>query len=199
MSNASDGTRKVISANNIRLNGATVARGGAIDSTDVVTVAPSNATLASLDRNPDNKVQTQSTTASGDLANNLAHAAISSRTFNDQVEGNYIMMGQGGMSVAGATDDVLNTTGADSGKRRGVNFVETIRSTHVVTAGYSYSTGKPLSDLTHPSIFNTNDAFGNDDAARAGSSSVSFIPGELAFLEGGPLPASGDYEVKTTR
>lgn len=199
MSNASDGSRKIIAANNIRQEGATVARGGAFDSTNVVTVAPTNATLAALDPTLDNKVQSQSTTANGDLANNLAHTTVSGRTFNDQVEGNYVMMAQGGMTVAGATDDVLDFTSADSGQRKGVNFVETIRTTHSITAGWNYATGKPSVDLTHPSRFNTNDAFGNDDAARAGSSSVSFIPGELAFLEGGPLPASGDYEVKTTR
>ena len=58
----------------------------------------------------------------------------------------------------------------------------------IVTAGWNYVTGQPLST---PTV--TTDSFGNDEAARP----TRAIPGEFVYDKGAPLPTQANYTAES--
>lgn len=167
-----------------RNNGATIPRAGAIESNSPITNAPDNVTQGYASRG------VGGTTI---VDTGATEKAVSSGTFaRNMVAGQFVMMRYG--FIGGSSTNFLNSGAADFG-RRSIHYKEGIRTRKVVTAGWNYVTGQPL---TTPSM--SNDSFGQDDAARP----TRAIPGEFVFTDRGlaksgalAVPLVTDYPAKT--
>jgi hypothetical protein len=95
-----------------------------------------------------------------------------------------------GTKLAGVTTDVLNTPGNyNLANLRPIHYNENWRVRRIVTAGWNYATGQPLSAPTA-----ADDSFGQDDAARP----TRALPGEFVIKESNKRAASlKDYPAKT--
>lgn len=198
MADAGEGVRRIISANDIVKDGATVLLGGNVDSSNTVTNTASSV-LGAPKNTKDNRIQLAQPMAAGSLVGH-AQRALSGNIFNDQRKGQYIgeLMGTG---VAGVGNNVLQTTAGDFGQRKGVNFIESIITTRFSLIGRSYETGKLLTKIVDDSdqVLHGSDDFSTDEAARRPKKTSSgFIPGALAFMEGSVIPTSGEYQKLTT-
>ena len=180
-------TRKVISENAIKNNGATVLLGGAHDSTNQVTNAP-DATITG------HRSGQYGATVPAPASGRPTHKPLTSGTFAFVMdEGKYIIKGVT-TTLSGVAKSV--TQGSDYG-RRSIHKIEHMRRldedswdyvTGAVTKGGSAGAKSDYHDIAAGSGETPN-----DDAANPSRS----VPGELTFMEGGVLPVNKDYEAKT--
>lgn len=169
----------------VRNNGATVPRGGAIATGGPVTSAPDNLTQGYTSKG------VGGTGVLSKTGSNIGtQKAVSANAFaRNMVAGQFVMMRYG--YIAGSATNFLNSGAADFG-RRSIHYKENRRSYHITS--WNYETGAATKGA------DTNDTFGNDDAARP----TRAIPGELTFTDRGiaksgslAIPLSTDYPAKT--
>jgi hypothetical protein len=116
--------------------------------------------------------------------------ALSSGNLATMTKGRYVMTWLSGGYLAGVAARSFNTpANYNINNLNSIHKKESIRSRLIVTAGWNYVTGRPLTTPTAQS-----DSFGNDDAARPSRS----IPGEFIIKESNKRAASmKDYSAKT--
>lgn len=151
--------------------------------------APNNGTLVTnLSRGFNNnnaKISPSSAGASG------VNQIKSGLTFAKMTTGQYLILGDARQGyIGGVANTALSFPSAENATnvRRIIHRTESKYTRLVVTAGWNYVTGRPLSE---PGV--TNTSFGNDDSARP----TRAIPGEFVWLETGQTPTQKDYSSKT--
>lgn len=177
--------QKAITANSYKNKGGTVVFGGNANTTSgPITNVPA------LSLNVANKAIGQtigSQVISGGLTG--VQKALSSGNLATMTKGEYVMTWLGS-TLAGVTTDVFNTpANYNINNLNSIHKKESIRSRLIVTAGWNYATGRPLTTPTAQS-----DSFGNDDAARPSRA----VPGEFVIKKNNSPEASMmDYPAKT--
>lgn len=174
---------KAVSGNNVKNNGATIPRGGNIDSSSTVTSAPDNVTQGAG--------HTSGTKPLQKTGSNIGTMkAVSSATFAGNYAGKYVVL-RGVGSIHGADSYMLNSGAADFG-RRSIHGKTNRRSYHITSWNYVTGAATKGSD--------TNDDMGADHAATP----TRAIPGELVITDrsiakSGALavPLQTDYPEKT--
>ena len=116
--------------------------------------------------------------------------ARSGGNFNKMVAGEYLLTGYS-TKIAGISDNTLKYPAVESATyaRTSINRAESRRTRKIVTAGWNYVTGQPLSN---PAV--STDTFGNDDTSRPTRS----IPGEFVYHEGKGTPTQANYRALST-
>jgi len=185
--------QKAISANPYRDNGATVIKGGNIDSTNTVTTAPSVSEILNAEDRYGSKVaEAVSPDSSGNLGTIKAN---SSATFAYQmVEGEYVAKIIG-TKIAGITNTVLRSGAGDFGHRRPIARWEGYYRLNITD--WSYTTGAATyggseGDQVVPTGIDATTGPGVYEAANP----TWAIPGELVYMIKGSLPTQDDYKSK---
>jgi hypothetical protein len=164
-----------------RNNGATVVKGGNIDSSLTVSNAPYTSVIDG---------QRTGYGSAPNEGSSWNQKAISGGTWAQMVEGSYVIR-KVTTSLAGVANTTLLFGNSDYG-RRSIHWKTSRRSYHITS--WDYVTGEATKDP------DTNDAFGDDHAATP----TRAVPGEYVFTDhaiplSGALavPLQGDYEAKT--
>ena len=169
-----------VSGQPVKDNGATIPRGGNIDSSSTVTNAPDNVTQGAGSNGGTQPV------ASATLG---TQAAVSGQAFARQdVAGQFVMRTYG--FIHGAASNMLNSGASDFG-RRAIHSKTNRRSYHITS--WDYATGAATKGA------DTNDDFNDDHAATP----TRAIPGEFTYTDRGiaksgalAVPLNADYEAK---
>lgn len=178
--------QKAITANSYKNKGGTVVFGGNANTTSgPITNVPA------LSLNVANKAIGQtigSQVISGGLTG--VQKALSSGNLATMTKGRYVMTWLSGGYLAGVAARSFNTpANYNINNIQSIHKKESYRSRLIVTAGWNYVTGRPLTTPTAQS-----DSFGNDDAARPSRA----VPGEFIIKKNNsPDPSMMDYSAKT--
>lgn len=179
--------QKAISANAYKNRGGTVVFGGNATTT---TTSPftNNPALSLTVANKAIGQTIGSQVVSGGLTG--VQKALSSGDLATMAKGKYVMVWLSGGVLAGVAARQFNTpANYNINRLDSIHKKEAYRSRLIVTAGWNYVTGRPLTTPTAQ-----NDSFGNDDAARPTRS----IPGEFIIKESNKrAPSMKDYAAKT--
>lgn len=178
--------QKAITGNSYKNKGATVVFGGNANTTSgPVTNVP---TLAQVVGNPAIGKSIGSQIVSGGLTG--VQKALSSGSLASMTKGRYVMTWLSGGYLAGVAARSLNTpANYNINNIQSIHKKESYRSRLIVTAGWNYTTGRPLTTPTAQL-----DSFGNDDAARPSRA----LPGEFVIKESNKkAPSYKDYPAKT--
>lgn len=176
---------KAVSGNNYKNNGCTILFGG------TATAATVNSVGKEITGYP------RSSGTQWSTAMNYVDDVISGARLGRMGEGEYIILGVTAL-IAGAANTFLQKAGGQLAGRRSINFIESIRTTKILTTGgWNYQTGAAVSPTASNDTFKNIRGSGNvDDAAHPTRSA----PGEWVFLESFVTWADNyqDYQAKTT-
>ena len=181
-------TTKCISSNSIHKNNGTVVMGGNVSATGPVTNAPAGLVFA---RHQRASYGSQITTNLDQVAK-----ALSSGTLAKMVAGKYVMMGGNvTTSLAGVDLAAAKTLSGNTGVKHSIHSVEKVWTRRIVTAGWNYVTGKPLTSPTvnEDEYKNLDSGTYTDQAAHPSRA----VPGEFVYMFGGKRVQLDNYKAKT--
>ena len=173
-------------------NGATVAFGGNIDTSNTVTNAPSSTIFGKskthkghnlpVQRTGTN-IGTQTTGAGGAFAFNMVGGAVIGKRMST--------------TINGESNTTLLSGGVGKGAhmRSAIHYLETTRALGVNT--WNYVTGAISKGGTAGNAAAYVDPVGGGNAADSAARPTKAIPGELILHHGGSTPLQDDYNAKT--